>query len=82
MAERMRRTQILFPEDEYRHLKQVAKDRQCSVGSLVREAVVKQYLRRPRRQRIEAAQRLVKMRLPVRDWPEMEREIEQGVLDG
>jgi|WetSurMetagenome_2_1015567.scaffolds.fasta_scaffold1269095_1 hypothetical protein len=82
MAERMRRTQILFPEDEYRHLQKVAQERQCSVGHLVREAVTQQYLDHPRQQRAAAARRLVQMGLPVGDWPEMEREIERGSTGG
>jgi hypothetical protein len=82
VAERMRRTQILFPEDEYRHLQRVARERRCSVGRLVRDAVAKEYVDQPRQERTAAAGRLVKMGLPVRDWPEMEREIESGSTDG
>ncbi len=82
MAERMHRTQILFPESEYRRLRQAAHDQRRSVGSLVREAVAKQLPSSSRQKRIEAAQRLVKMRLPVKDWPEMEEEIarQRGAL--
>jgi predicted transcriptional regulator len=43
MAERMRRTRILFLEEEYRRLQEVAQEQKRSVGCLVREAVAKQY---------------------------------------
>ncbi len=82
MAERMRRTQILFSDNDYRRLQRVARERRCSVGRLVREAVAKEYLEEPRQERVAAAARLVAMGLPVGDWPEMEREIEAGAADG
>jgi hypothetical protein len=78
VATGMRRIQILLPEDDYRRLRQIAHERQCSVGHLVREAVTQQYLDYPRQNRIAAARRLVAMRLPIGDWTEMEREIEAG----
>ena len=39
MPTRMKRTQILLPEDQYRRLQRIAQERQCSLGHLVREAV-------------------------------------------
>ena len=81
MPARMKRTQILFPEDEYRRLQEEAASRHCSVGHLVREAVTKAYLRRPRKARQEAARRLVDMKLPVADWPRVEQQIARGRRD-
>ena len=81
MSVRMKRTQILFPEEEYHRLQEEAASRSCSVGHLVREAVTKVYQTRPKRMRQEAARRLVKMDLPVADWEQMEKEIVQGRLD-
>jgi hypothetical protein len=78
VAERMKRTQVLFPEEEYRRLREVAQAKHCSVSHLVREAVAKQYLRSPRKGRQEAARRLVEMKVPVADWSEMEQEIARG----
>jgi len=76
----MHRTQILFPEDEYRRLQEVAHEEGRSLGSVVREAVAK-YQTGPSRQRhIAAAKRLLKMSLPAADWPEMERNIMRGAL--
>jgi len=81
MPVRMKRTQILFREEEYRRLQQEAASRDCSVGHLVREAVTKVYLRRPRTARQEAARRLVGMKVPVADWARLEEEIVRGRRD-
>ncbi len=81
MPTRMKRTQILFPEDKYRHLQREAAARHCSVGQLVREAVEQVYLARPRQERIEAARELIEMSLPVADWSQIEEEIERGAQD-
>ena len=82
MASQMKRTQILFPEEEYRRLRAEAASRSCSVGHLVREAVSRAYLRRPKRLRREAGHRLVGMKLPVADWSRLEEEIARGSRNG
>ena len=79
MGIRMKRTQILFPEEEYARLQQEAVARSCSVGQLVREAVKQTYHQRPKRARQQAARRLVAMQLPVNNWPQVEEEISQGM---
>ena len=78
MAERMKRTQVLLPEEEYRRLREVAQAQHCSLGHLIREAVAKQYLRNPRKGRQEAARRLVALNVPVADWSDLEQEIARG----
>ncbi len=77
MAERMRRTQILFPESEYQRLRRVAKEQRRSLGSLVRDAVARCYPEGSREARIAAARRIAeaKLDLPVQDWEEMEEEL-------
>jgi hypothetical protein len=74
MAERMRRTQVLFPEDEYQRLQRLAREQGRSVGSLVREAVERCYPGGSREARIAAARRIANARLPlpVQDWGEIE----------
>jgi len=81
MPTRMKRTQILFPEDELRRLRRDAAARHCSVGHLVREAVAKSYGQKPDQARLEAVRRIAAMSLPVSDWEQMEEEIERGALD-
>jgi hypothetical protein len=78
----MRRTQVLLSEEEYLRLRELAQARHCSLGHLVREAVAKQYPRRPRKASREAARRLVRMKIPVADWSQMAREIGRGSQDG
>jgi uncharacterized protein involved in type VI secretion and phage assembly len=81
MATRMKRTQILLTEDQYRLLRQEAAERKSSIGMLVREAVAKRYAARSREARLAAWRRLSEMNLPVADWEQMEAEIERGMLD-
>ena len=78
MPARMKRTQILFPEDEYRYLRREAAARHCSVGHLVREAVEQVYLQPSARKRLGIVARMAAMNLPVADWPQIEEEIERG----
>ncbi len=77
MAERMRRTQVLFPEDEYQRLQRLAQEQRRSVGSLVREAVERCYPGTSRESRIAAARRIASARLPlpVQDWEEIEENL-------
>jgi len=83
MAGRMKRTQVLFPEEQYRRLKREAAARGCSMGQLVREAVDNVYvLCSEHHAREEIARRLISMSLPVAEWPQMEEEITRGRLDG
>ena len=82
MARRMKRTQILFPEQQLQLLRREAGERHCSIGALVREAVSRHYVGYSQGARREAARRIVAMELPVSDWDEMEREIERGMLNG
>lgn len=72
----MKRTQVLFPEDQYRRLRQEAEARGCSVGELVRNAVSQAYLGGSKEARLAVVRRIAAMDLPVADWPQMEEEIE------
>lgn len=81
MPTRMKRTQILFPEEELRRLQRYAAAKHCSVGHLVREAVAKSYGDPSMQARLDAVRRIAAMSLPVSDWEQMEEEIERGALD-
>ncbi len=74
MAGRMRRVQILFPEEAHQRLRRLAQEQRRSVGSLVREAVARCYPGASREGRIAAARRIADARLPlpVQDWEEIE----------
>ena len=75
-----KKTTILFPPKIYRQLEQVAEKQGTSVAHLIRKAAIQCYLVPDRRTRLEAVKALAAMKLPVADWPQMEREIEQGRL--
>lgn len=77
-----KKTTILFAPDLYRQLESLAEASRTSVASLVRQAVVQQYLLADRKKRVAAVQALRKMDLPVSDWPTMEGEITKGRLGG
>jgi len=81
MPDRMRRVQILLPEEEHERLQELARERRRSVAGLVREAVAACYPAPPsRRTRMAAVRRMMKMEFPVADWPQMEEEIIRGFL--
>ena len=73
------RVQTLFTEEEYALLKHYAEADGKSVSGFVRETMVSECLaRRERERRRAAVARIAKGNLPVCDWPEMERQIEEA----
>ena len=75
-----KKTTILFSPKIYRQLARLAKERGTSVGDLVRQAAIREYLLPDRKTRLEAAEAIAAMNLPVSDWPTMKREIVRGRL--
>lgn len=73
-----KKTTILFSPTMYRRLAQVARAQGMSVAHLIRQAAIQCYLLPDRRTRLEAAQALAAMALPVADWSTMEQEIVRG----
>ena len=80
MSPMTKKTTILFPPKLYHQLAQLASRQGTSVAHLVRQAAIQRYLLPDRRTRLEAVRAIAAMHLPVSDWPQMEREIEQGRL--
>jgi len=76
-----KRIQILLSEEQYGLLKRLAAVKGASIGALVRQAVEQVYLERFKDEQIRIAKRLVRMELPVADWPEMEEEIIKGAVE-
>lgn len=74
MATLNKRVQVLLSPGQYARLKEIARARGKSVGSLIRQAVQKQYLDTSREERLDAVEELAGLRLPVSDWEQMERE--------
>jgi predicted transcriptional regulator len=74
MATLNKRVQVLLSPAQYTRLKEIARARGKSVGSLIRQAVQKQYLDTSQEQRLGAVEEMAGLRLPVSDWEQMERE--------
>ena len=74
MATLNKRVQVLLSASQYARLKEIARSRGKSVGALVRQAVQKQYLDTSRDERLAAVEEMSRLRLPVSDWEQMERE--------
>ncbi len=79
MATHTRKVQVLLDGEQHRALLALAKAQGKPLSVLLREAVVGQLLREARRVgRQKAFEEISAMSLPVGDWPEMEKEIEQA----
>lgn len=74
MATLNKRVQVLLSAAQYARLKEIARSRGKSVGALVRQAVHKQYLDTSREELVAAVEEMARLRLPVSDWEQMERE--------
>lgn len=69
-----KKTTILFPPELHRRLAQLAEQKGTSLGDLVRRACEQQYGITSRERRIEAAEELAKLALPVGEVRQMIRE--------
>lgn len=68
------KTTILFPPRLHEHLRRIAQQRGTSIGELVRRACELQYEIVSKESRLDAAQRLGALALPVNDVVEMKRQ--------
>ncbi len=83
MARLTKRVQVLLEPFQYQRLEEIARQRDRSVGALIREAIEQTYLQGAADDRIAAVRALAAMRLPVADWEQMEREsTEENTPDG
>ena len=74
MATLTKRLQILLDPFQYQRLGEIARQRNRSVGALIREAIDQVYLQGAVEERLEAVQALAAMQLPITDWEQMEQE--------
>ena len=73
-----KRAQVLMEPVEYDQLADIARERDCSVADLVREAVREKYFTGTRDKQA-IVNRIAGFRLAVDDdWVEVEKEIEEG----
>ena len=74
MAKLTKRVQVLLDPFQYQRLEEIARQRDRSVGALIRDAIDQAYLQNAVDERLGAVQALAAMQLPVADWDQMERE--------
>jgi predicted transcriptional regulator len=83
MATLTKRVQVLLDPFQYQRLDEIARQRNRSVGALIREAIDQVYLQSAVDERLEAVRALAAMQLPVADWEQMEQEsVEETAPDG
>lgn len=75
---RTKRAQVLMEEDDYARLERIARARGVSVGALIREVVEERYLGARGEQRRAIIEEIAGMGLPVIDWADAERMIEDA----
>ena len=76
-----KKTTILFPSPLFKSLEALAKVKRTSIGNLIREAVKRQYGLLEENERLKAVKALGEINAPVKEWAEMEKEIEKGILN-
>ena len=76
-----KRVEVLFDPKQYTGLEQEARRRGESVGSLVREAVERQYLLPSREERRTALKDLLSIKLDIGSWEEAKELILRSYLD-
>jgi len=79
MARLTKRVQVLLEPFQYQRLEEIARQRDRSVGALIREAIDQTYLQGAVEDRLAAVRVLAAMQLPVADWEQMERESTEEV---
>ena len=82
MATLTKRVQVLLDPFQYQRLDEIARQRNQSVGALIREAIDRVYLQNAMADRLEAVRALAAMQLPVAGWEQMERESVEEITCG
>ena len=83
MSKYTERVQTVLTKEQYDQLMELAEYEQKPLSVMIREAVVARYLvKLDEEKRQQALANLLALDAPVADWPQMEAEIEQGVIDG
>ena len=74
MATLTKRVQVLLDPFQYQRLDEIARQRNRSVGALIREAIDQVYLQDAVAERVASVRALAAMELQAADWEQMERE--------
>jgi len=75
------RLEIRLDPEYLAKLKAEAKEKNTSVGSLVRESIENRY-QITNEDRIKAVEKMATINAPVADWEQMKKEIESGLEKG
>jgi hypothetical protein len=67
--------------EEYRRLRDMARQRKTSVGELVRTAVRRTYLEPQAEDKRAALEAILKLKLPAISWRQARKDIEDGHAD-
>jgi hypothetical protein len=82
MAQYTERVQTVLTKTQYEYLLKLADEEHKPVSKLIREAIEAFYfVQIEKERRRQALSNLLALDAPVVDWPEMEAEIERGVMD-
>ena len=73
-----KRLEIRLDEATFNLLQETAKKMHTSIGEVVRTAIIQIYAQKKKNNRLGAFKKICRMNAPVCDWPQMEKEIEQG----
>ena len=79
-----KRVMVLLDPERYQKLQEVAEQRHCSTGALIREAVEKEILQKgeaSKSTKLEAARLLISMEEDIPNWDEMEKLIAREHLN-
>jgi len=71
-----RRTHVLMNPEEYRRLRDLARQRKISVGELIRTAVRATYLEPQQADKKPIVEAILQMKLPAISWNRARKEIE------
>ncbi len=72
-----KRLEIRVKPQQLEKLKADARKRKIPIGEIIREVIDQKYAV-TREEKMNEAQKMFKLELPVKDWDEMKREIEEG----
>ena len=82
MAQYTERVQTVLTKTQYEYLRKLADEEHKPLSVLIREAVEEIYfVQIEKDKRRQALANLLALEAPVADWPQMEAEIERGILD-
>ncbi len=78
MVQLNKRLEIRLDQTTFNLLQERSQKAHKSIGELIRLAVKQMYIQKDKKERLLASENLCHLNAPVTDWPQMEKEIEQG----